>query len=571
MYLLLVDQDFVSSTNIQEMVRKSHDNTDIVQCYSTDALLNIAEKLSPDIIVTDFDLIEGDYIEYFRTLRSQCAMAHLLVLINPDNFENLNVLIEQDGIDAYMVKPINHDDFLARIHITTRKKGSVGQKKIEPPIHKETASIRTSFDSIEIEETGEETFHGEQLADEALFGTKLESTHGIPDSGEEKVYEGISETENGFTSNFDDESDEPDDRQNKPVNDGIKSFEDILNGKKEEFSTWDLQPNDYSDRKTESNPAVVRPAEEFLSEFAPRDSSDHATDSAVTDDQYFDQIFHDKRDNVEKTEPTGSPRSGQERTDYSKQSYTAPLTNRQEQRQHFSSIQGEDQEFMFEENEWRDDYYNREQTDDYTGYGDKNVLRGRREGKQKPDGSGFARFFSVIGNIIFGLLLLMMAVISFFLIQGKVLESVPQVAGYQVHIHMNGNMNPEFASGSLTFVREIEPEQIAAGDIITFHSQTDSDLIFTSRVIGIDREDGQRFLTRGDANSFNDSTPVLAVNIIGRVTGSLPYAGYVMDYAQTRQGLIVLIFVPGILIIVFQLVKIIKNISRGGQRRRRET
>ena len=291
MYLLLVDQNFISSTNIPGMVGQSLGDADILQCYSSGTLINIAEKLSPDIIVTDYDLIEGDPYGFFKTLRSKCATAHLVVLINPDNYENLNMIIEQDGIDAYMVKPVNHDDFLARIHITTRKKRSAGEEYFKPPIHMETASIRTSFDSIEIVGTDEGNIHEEQLSNEALFGANVETTNAITDYGEENVYDNISEVENDFTSNFADEFDESDDRQNRPVNDGIKSFEDILTGNKEELSTWDLPPNNYFAHKPESDPAVVRPAAEFLSELIPRDSSDHAADSQITDDQYFDQIF----------------------------------------------------------------------------------------------------------------------------------------------------------------------------------------------------------------------------------------------------------------------------------------
>ena len=66
------------------------------------------------------------------------------------------------------------------------------------------------------------------------------------------------------------------------------------------------------------------------------------------------------------------------------------------------------------------------------------------------------------------------------------------------------------------------------------------------------------FITRGDANNVNDPNPVAAENIIGRVTGSVPYLGYIFGFAQTRQGLILLIFVPGLLLIIMELRRLFK-------------
>lgn len=157
-----------------------------------------------------------------------------------------------------------------------------------------------------------------------------------------------------------------------------------------------------------------------------------------------------------------------------------------------------------------------------------------------------------------------MAVLSFFLIQVRITGGPPQIAGYQMYIVLSSSMNPEFDTGSLAFVREIPPEQVVVGDVITFRRSADTDTLITHRVVEISREDGLRFITRGDANDINDPNPVLADNVIGRVTGSLPYLGYLLNYVQTRQGLIMLIFIPGIIIILFEIRKIIKYLTQDG-------
>jgi len=157
----------------------------------------------------------------------------------------------------------------------------------------------------------------------------------------------------------------------------------------------------------------------------------------------------------------------------------------------------------------------------------------------------------------------MMAVLSFFLIQSKLSGGAPKIAGYQVYIVLSGSMRPEFDAGSIAFVREVPPEEIAVGDIITFHSQFNEESLTTHRVVDVERNGALRFITRGDANRVNDPNPVAAENLVGKVTGSVPYIGYLLDFVQTRQGLILLIFIPGVLIIIYELTRIVKYIMAG--------
>ena len=139
---------------------------------------------------------------------------------------------------------------------------------------------------------------------------------------------------------------------------------------------------------------------------------------------------------------------------------------------------------------------------------------------------------------------------------------VPQVAGYQMYIVLSGSMSPEFDTGSLAFVREVDPLELTEGDIITFQSTNDEGSLTTHRIVEVQREDGLQFITRGDANNINDPIPVPADNVVGIVTGSVPYVGYLINFAQTTQGLVLLIFIPGVLIILFELSKIVRYLSQ---------
>lgn len=189
----------------------------------------------------------------------------------------------------------------------------------------------------------------------------------------------------------------------------------------------------------------------------------------------------------------------------------------------------------------------------------------RRAEVSKEKKGGAKKIFNILGNVVFVILLLTMALLSFFLIQSKLTGGAPKVAGYQMYIVLSGSMSPAFDTGSLAFVKETRPEEVVVGDIITFNTQADPDTLTTHRVVEVLRDGELSFVTRGDANNANDPNPVPADHLVGRVTGSVPYVGYLLSFVQTRLGLILLIFVPGALIIIYELVKIIKYLNEGGK------
>lgn len=61
---------------------------------------------------------------------------------------------------------------------------------------------------------------------------------------------------------------------------------------------------------------------------------------------------------------------------------------------------------------------------------------------------------------------------------------------------------------------------------------------------------GVLYTTKGDNNNAVDSNPVLADNVVGAYEGfTIPYVGYVGSFAQSPNGSIVFMIVPGILML----------------------
>lgn len=113
-----------------------------------------------------------------------------------------------------------------------------------------------------------------------------------------------------------------------------------------------------------------------------------------------------------------------------------------------------------------------------------------------------------------------------------------------------GSMHPSIKVGDLAIVKR--SDLIVEGDIITFNAVGK---IVTHRVVDVLPEG---FVTKGDANKAPDARPVRLDDLIGKVVFVVPYAGYVVHYAGTFWGLVLLVWIPTAALIAME----IKNIMR---------
>lgn len=130
-----------------------------------------------------------------------------------------------------------------------------------------------------------------------------------------------------------------------------------------------------------------------------------------------------------------------------------------------------------------------------------------------------------------------------------------RIFGLQVYTVLSGSMEPAYQTGSLIYVRPVEPEGITVGEPITF-VLNESLTVATHRVIEIDAQN-QRFYTKGDANDAADGAPVHFKNLIGTPIFTIPYLGYIANYVQHPPGLyfalagalvlLLLVFLPDLL------------------------
>lgn len=125
---------------------------------------------------------------------------------------------------------------------------------------------------------------------------------------------------------------------------------------------------------------------------------------------------------------------------------------------------------------------------------------------------------------------------------------VSKALGMQVFTIASGSMEPEYKTGSLIFVKGINPKELTKGDVITFAIA--DDMTATHRIVEV-KEDG--FVTKGDANEAEDAGIVRSENIVGTPVITIPYMGYIIMYLKTPPWNIIAIVLIVVLIISLTL------------------
>ena len=108
-----------------------------------------------------------------------------------------------------------------------------------------------------------------------------------------------------------------------------------------------------------------------------------------------------------------------------------------------------------------------------------------------------------IWNVISSILVALVVFLALLLVGAR-------VVGLQVFTVLSGSMEPTYHTGSLIYVKKVDPYTITEGQPITF--MLDENTVATHRVVGIvpDEEDPTviRFRTKGDANEAEDGSLV---------------------------------------------------------------
>lgn len=182
---------------------------------------------------------------------------------------------------------------------------------------------------------------------------------------------------------------------------------------------------------------------------------------------------------------------------------------------------------------------------------------------------------SVISYVLFIWLLVIGGVLLFYIGDIKIRAAKGDFTPpkYNAYVVLTGSMVPEIMPKDVVITKKYDPKELEAGDIITFMPSDDrlSGIIVTHRIKNkyYDATTGRyTFQTKGDANNTEDFALTDGNNVIGKVVFKIPMLGYVQEILATKGGLIIIVLIPCLIILSYDIVKLAKNIKKNSKKRK---
>lgn len=142
-------------------------------------------------------------------------------------------------------------------------------------------------------------------------------------------------------------------------------------------------------------------------------------------------------------------------------------------------------------------------------------------------------------------------------------DGTASVFGAQAYVVQSDSMTPEFAAGDVIFSKEVNPEELVAGDIITFISRDSASYgqTITHCIREVTTHNGElAFITYGIATGVDDGTPAAASDVLGRYAFRIAGLGSFFEFLKSVPGYIVCILLPFLVIIGLQIANIVSAV-----------
>jgi signal peptidase I len=130
------------------------------------------------------------------------------------------------------------------------------------------------------------------------------------------------------------------------------------------------------------------------------------------------------------------------------------------------------------------------------------------------------------------------------------------VPGFGFFIVKTGSMAPAINPGDIIFSAPAG-NQVKPGQVITF--ELEKNILVTHRVISV--ENGF-ILTQGDANEEPDGFTLNMSQVQGKYLFKIPAVGQITTILHTKMGWFLIVIVPSILLVLWIVVEIIKEVFK---------
>lgn len=144
--------------------------------------------------------------------------------------------------------------------------------------------------------------------------------------------------------------------------------------------------------------------------------------------------------------------------------------------------------------------------------------------------------------------------ISYLLIAVYILVIIPKIFGYNPIVVLSGSMKPKYDVGTIIYYKKVPKDDIKVNDIVTFMIKGDQ--VVTHR---INKIDGTKYETKGDANKTADVELIEYKNILGKIaTITIPCLGYLITLIEKNKYLVIVV----VLILILEFVLTNFNIDK---------
>jgi len=169
---------------------------------------------------------------------------------------------------------------------------------------------------------------------------------------------------------------------------------------------------------------------------------------------------------------------------------------------------------------------------------------------------------NIISYAFITILMIIAAFLILYVICGQIAKKRNENPPFALYTIISPSMEPNIKVFDVVFVKKTNVKKLKEGDIITFYSTNTffGNTPITHRIVEIlQLPDGEiAFRVKGDANSVPDEEKVIPNNIIGKVMFKVPKLGKIQYYLASKKGWIIAILVPSLLILGYDVFKIIR-------------
>ena len=167
----------------------------------------------------------------------------------------------------------------------------------------------------------------------------------------------------------------------------------------------------------------------------------------------------------------------------------------------------------------------------------------------------------VTANVLAWIVLIIAFLVTIIVFSSGKNNGVANIFGFIPMTVESDSMKPTFSKNDLIICKEIDDiNSLKSGDVITFWTDIDGRRVKnTHRIMEVEDTDGTRsFITRGDNNPVNDTTPAYSGDLIGKWTETkISGVGKVLNFMRTKKGFFICIVIPMALFFLFELYKFI--------------